>query len=201
MNKKTKNPKNEVLAERNLKGFIKKTEQKFKKYLAAYGWRKYKENYSVNIIIDDRDVMRMEKADLRKRINDIFKQFLKTSKNIKAKVVFVSDLNESNIWSILGNYAVISNVRITSSFVNIKLPNNFLRVYKKLPERFKLSDFEREIVKISKKKYHRNTYQNWLKSLKKAGFLRLRDKTYQKIEEPYKKTLLNSFQIKNMRED
>ena len=75
------------------------------------------------------------------------------TKNIKAKVVFVSDLNESNIWSILGNYAVISNVKITSSFVNIKLPNNFLRVYKKLPERFKLSDFEREILKISKKKF------------------------------------------------
>ena len=176
-----------------LNNFIKKIEQKFKKYLVAYGSRKYKDNYSVNVIIDDRDVMKMEKADLRKRINDIFKEFLKTSKNIKAKVVFVSDLNESNIWNILGNYAVISDVKITSSFVNIKLPNNFLRVYRKLPERFKLSDFEREIIKISKKKYHRNTYQNWLKSLKKAGFLRLRDKTYQKIEEPYKKTLLNNF--------
>jgi len=174
--------------------FIKKVEKKFNKYFVAYGLRKYEDNYYVNIIIDDRDVMRMKKSDLRKKINKIFKQFLNESSNcIKAKVVFVSDLTESNIWNILGDYVVISNVKVTSSFVNVKLPDNFLSVYKKLPERFKLSDFEREIVKISKKRYHRNTYQNWLKSFKKAGFLRLRDKTYQKIEEPYKKILLDNF--------
>ena len=32
----------------------------------------------------------------------------------------------------------------------------------------------------AKKTYHRNTYQNWLKSLKSAGFLKL--KTTQKSE-------------------
>ncbi len=182
---------------KELKEFIRKVEKKFDKYFVAYGVRKYKDNYLVNIIIDDRDVLKMGKEELLKRIINIFKLFLKEDQNkIKAKVIFVSDLNESNIWSTLGNYAVISNVKITSSFVNIKLPNNFLRIYKRLPEKFKLSDFNREFTKISKKKYHRNTYQNWLKSLKKAGFLRLRNKTYQKIEEPYKKTLLNNLKVK-----
>lgn len=179
--------------EGKLKAFIKKVENKFKKYFVAYGLRKHKDNYLINIIIDDRDIMKMGKEELRMRIKDIFRLFLKKDqRKIKTKVIFVSDLNESNIWSTLGNYAVISNVRITSSFVNIKLPNNFLKVYKKLPEKFKISDVDREIIKISEKRYHRNTYQNWLKSLKKAGFLRLKNKTYQKIEEPYKKTLLNN---------
>jgi len=174
--------------------FIIKVKKKFNKYFVAYGLRKYKNNYLVNIIIDDRDIMKMEKSDLRKRVNNIFKEFLRRNSNfIKAKVIFVSDLNNSNIWNILGNYAVIYNVQITNSFINLRLPDNFLRIYKKLPERFKLSDFEREIIKTSKKGYHRNTYQNWLKSFKKAGFLKLRNKTYKKIEESYKKSLLDNF--------
>ncbi len=178
--------------ERKLNNFIKKVESKFKKYFVAYGIRKYKDEYYVNIIMDDRDVMKMEKEDLRRRINDIFKMFLKKDKNkIKAKAIFVSDLNESNIWKFLGKSAVIPNVKNTSSFINIKLPHKFLKTYKKLSKKFKLSDFIREINKISKKTYHRNTYQNWLKALKNAGFLKLKNKTYYKIEEPYKQTLLN----------
>jgi len=185
--------------EKKLNNFIKKMESKFKKYFVAYGVRKYKDRYSVNIIIDDRDVMKMEKDDLRMRIKDIFKLFLKKDQDkIKAKVIFVSDLNESNIWKALGKYAVIFNVKITSSFVNIKLPKNFLKVYKRLPKKFKLSDFIREISKISKKTYHRNTYQNWLKSLKNAGFLKLRNKTYCKVDEPYKKTLLSDLKISKL---
>ena len=180
-------------SEEKLKRFINKTEKKFKGYFIAYGVRKHKEKYSINMIIDDRDVMRMGKEDLRKRINDIFKVFLKDSqKEIKAKTIFVSDLNESNIWDALGKRAIIFNVRATTSFVKIKKLDNFLRAYQKLPQKFKLSDFGREINKDSKKAYHRNTYQNWLKALKNAGFLRLKDKTYYKIEEPYKRTLLEN---------
>ncbi len=178
--------------ERKLNSFIRKVETKFKKYFVAYGVRKYKEKYSVNIVIDDRDVMNMEKEDLRTRINDIFGLFLKKDQDkIKAKTIFVSDLNESNIWKALGKRAIILNVKVTSSFVNIKLPHKFLKTYKNLPKKFKLSDFIREINKISKRTYHRNTYQNWLRSLKNAGFLKLKNKTYYKIEEPYKQTLLN----------
>lgn len=180
--------------EEKLKKFIKKVGNKFKKYFVAYGIRKHKDKYSINIIIDDRDIMKMEKKDLRKRINDIFKLFLKEDpENIKAKTTFVSDLNESNIWDALGKNAVIFNVKATTSFVKIKIPYNLLKIYKELPQKFKLSDFSREINKASKKTYHRNTYQNWLKSLKNAGFLKLKNKTYYKIEEPYKKTLLEDF--------
>jgi len=172
---------------------IEKVEKKFKKYFVAYGAREYKGRYFINIIIDDRDVMKMEKEELRVMINLILKRFIKeVSNKIKAKCVFISDLNKSNIWNILEKKAVIFNAKITSSFVKIKLPDNFLKIYKKLPKRFKLSDFSREISKISKKEHHRNTYQNWLKSLKNAGFLKLKNKTYYKVEEPYKKTLLNN---------
>ncbi len=178
--------------EEKLKSFVRKIEKKFKKYFVAYGVRKHKDDYSINVIMDDRDVMKMEKEDLRKRINDIFKLFLKSNqKGIKAKTIFVSDLNESNIWDSLGKRAVIFNVKATTCFVKIKIPHDFLKLYKKLPLKFKLSDFIREINKTSKKTYHRNTYQNWLKSLKNAGFLKLKDKTYYKIEEPYKKKLLD----------
>ena len=178
--------------EEKLKKFVNKIKEKFKGYFVAYGVRKYKEDYSVNIIIDDRDVMEMKKEELRKRINDIFKLFLKNNQDkIKAKTIFISDLNESNIWDYLGKRAVIFNVDATTSFVKIKIPSDFLRVYKNLPQKFKLSDFIRGTDKISKK-YHRNTYQNWLKSLKNAGFLKLKDKTYHKIEEPYKKRLLET---------
>ncbi len=177
--------------EERLNNFIKKIEKKFSKYFVAYGTRKHNDNYSVNIIIDDRDIMKMEKEDLRKRINNIFKLFLKDNpKEIKAKTIFVSDLDESNIWGALGKRAVIFNVKATTSFIKIKKIDNLLRLYKELPPKFKLSDFSREMNIISKKVYHRNTYQNWLKTLKNAGFLKLKNKTYYKIEEPYKRTLL-----------
>jgi hypothetical protein len=182
--------------EEKFRRFIKKVENKFKKYFVAYGVRKQKDHYFVNIIIDDRDVMKMEKEDLRTLINGIFKMFLKKNQDkIKAKTIFVSDLNESNIWKVLGKNAVIFNVKTTSSFIKIKLPNTFFEGYKKLPEKFKLSDFIREFN--PRKKYHRNTYQNWLKLLKNAGFLRLKNKTYYKIEESYKRNLLNDLHIKN----
>jgi len=177
--------------EEKLKRFIKKIEKKFKKYFVAYGVREHKDDYFINVIIDDRDIMKMEKEDLRKRINDIFKPFLKNNqKEIKAKTIFVSDLDESNIWDALGKRAIIFDVKAITSFIKLKKLDNLLKPYKELPQKFKLSDFGREINKTSKKIYHRNTYQNWLKALKNAGFLKLKNKTYYKIEEPYKKAIL-----------
>lgn len=194
---KTSNKNNEEKPKANeekLKRFISKIKKKFKMYFVAYGLRKHNDNYFINIIIDDRDVMSMEKEDLRKRIDDIFKPFLKSSQEeIKAKTIFVSDLNELNIWDYLEKEAVIFDVKAATSFAKIKIPQDFLKAYKELPSKFKLSDFIREMNKTSKRAYHRNTYQNWLKSLKTAGFLKLKDKTYSKIEEPYKKKLLENY--------
>jgi len=178
-----------------IKKFIKKVENKFEEYFVAYGVSEHKDKCLINIIIDDRNVMNMDKNDLIMKLDNNLKGLLsKTSKKIIAKSILISDINESNIWDLLMKNAVILDVKILSSFINLKLPENFLDVYKKLPDKFKLSDFDRESIKISKKRYHRNTYQNWLKLLKNAGFLKLKDKTYHKIEGHYRKRLISAFE-------
>ena len=178
------------MANKILNKFIRKVNKKFEKYFVAYGMKEEREISLINIIIEDRDVSKMKKEDLRKKLNEILGTLIKEDKKkIKPNTILLSDLNESNIWEILGKYAVINDVKALNSFVNLKLPNDFMKAYENIPKKFKLVDFGREINKISKKKYHRNTYQNWLKSLKTAGFIELHNKTYHKIEGPYKKNL------------
>jgi hypothetical protein len=164
-------------------------------YLVAYGKVETKAGYTLNLIIDDRDVLHMKKEELQERIYGVIEQTLKKPESINVKVILVSDTNESNLWEFFGDSAVIFNTKATSSFVNLNVPQDFLEIYENLPTKFKLSDFERESFVKTQKKYHRNTYQNWLKILKNAGFLKLKKKTYEKIEGKYKTRLLD--ELKN----
>jgi hypothetical protein len=89
-------------------------------------------------------------------------------------------LNNKNIWDVLGDSCVIRNTKALTIFLNIKLPTGFQIAFEELPEKFKLEDLRRELKKITKKNYHRNTYQNWLNFLREAEFISLKEKTYYK---------------------
>ncbi len=179
---------------KEITNFVRRTERKFENYFIAYGVRKQKDSYYISVIIDDRDVFKMSKEELRKKINSILNSFIKSSKEkIVPKTIFVSELIEENIWKVLGDYAGIYDVKAFSSFSNIRFHPHFFKVFKKLPQKFKLSDFARELSKLSDKTYHRNTYQNWLKLLKNAGFIRLKNRTYYKVGSPYKDKLFEMF--------
>lgn len=176
--------------DKGLNDFIREFRKKFQMYFVAYGSTKIGEGYKVNLIVDDRDVLHMGKQDLIKKMSEMTSKLLKKNKTIRFQILLVSSLNRENVWNLLGKSAVIYNVDSISSFINLEVPSQSLEVYERLPSKFKLSDFERESFSKTQKKYHRNTYQNWLKSLKEAGFLKLKKKTYEKIEGNYKTQLI-----------
>lgn len=176
-----------------IENFIKEVKSKYKNYFIAYGLKKYRNKYAINIIIDDRDIIKMEKSDLRSRINKTFLSFAKKVKNsVKAKTIFLTDLTDSDIWNKLGDMAVIYDVEAIITFIIIKYPKEVIVAYKRLPNRFKLSDFVKEIRKLSNRKYSKVLFQKWLKAMMKQGFLKLNKKTYYKIEGKYKNSLLES---------
>lgn len=179
--------------ERTISEFIDKVKAKFEKYFVAYSIINGDSKIKINIFIDDSDIRRMKQAILCRKINNILKEFSAKSNNkIDSKAILTSNLNEENFWDFLGKRAVILNVPALTSFVKIKLPREFIEIFRDLPNRFKLSDFKRELMKLSNKEYHRNTYQNWIKSLTEAGFVKLKNKTYQKVNLPYKKFILDN---------
>ena len=183
------------MIDKKLNQFIKNVNKKFERYFVGYGGRVRKKKYIVNIIFDDRDVIRMPKKDLCKKMQEIVNDLNKTKDDIKARVILVSDINYSNLKEILCDFSHIINVKALTSFVDLILPKEAMETFNKLPEMFKLEEFRRELKKISKREYHRNTYQNWLKCLKKAGFIKLKGKIYYKSPGPYKKELLDKINI------
>jgi len=72
-------------------------------------------------------------------------------------------------------------VKSMAGFIQLNLPEKFFDAYDGLPEKFKLNDLKKEFEQLSGNRYHRNTYQNWLKGLQKAAFAKLKGKIYQKI--------------------
>src|SRR3989344_3668799 len=147
--------------EKELKEFIKKVEKTFgsekRDYLIAYAIKKGKKT-TVNVIIDDRDVERMEKSDLLKKMQSILNDLNPIKNSMDAKSFVISDLNNKNIWNVLGESCVIKNTKALTIFLNTKLPNNFQRAFEKLPEKFKLDDLRRKLKETTKRDYHRNTY-------------------------------------------
>lgn len=187
--------------EKELKQFIKKIEKTFvsekkdnRDYFVGYSIKKDKKA-RINVFIDDRDVERMNKSDLLEKLQSILNDLNPISNKMSAKPVLISDLNNKNIWSALEDSCVIKNTKALTVFLDIKLPTDFQIAFEKLPEKFKLEDLRRELRKITKKDYHRNTYQNWLNFLREAEFISLKEKTY------YKTTRTNRYStLKKLKE-
>jgi len=162
--------------------------KKFEKYFLAHGIQKTKTKTVVNLVIDDRDVKRMTKQDLLRKLDVMTNAKLfellakaKSKEHIEAKVHLLSDLNQANVWQALGDSATVMDVKSMAGFIQLNLPEKFFDAYDRLPEKFKLNDLKKEFEQLSGKRYHRNTYQNWLKGLQKAAFAKLKGKIYQKI--------------------
>jgi hypothetical protein len=173
------------MKDKDIKEYIEKVKKKFEKYFVGFS---IENENNINIIIDDRDILYMKQKELKNNTLKILNEL--KNFNLKVKLILVSEINRKNIWRFLGDKAEILDVHALTSFINLKMPKDFMRIYNELPVKFRLSDVKRVLVKISEKDYHRNTYQNWLKSLEKAGFIKLNNRTYEKIEKPYKKELL-----------
>ncbi|MDD5132919.1 MAG: hypothetical protein PHD81_03720 [Candidatus Nanoarchaeia archaeon] len=186
--------------EKDLKQFVEKVEKILvsekkgnRSYFVGYGIEEGKK-ILINVFIDDRDIEKMSKADLLSKLQAILNE-LNPPKKMSAKPILISDINENNIWEVLGDSCVIKNIKILTTFLNIKLPENFQIAFEELPEKFKLEDLRRELKKLTKKDYHRNTYQNWMKFLIKAEFVTLKEKTY------YKTPRINRYQtLKKLKE-
>lgn len=179
------NIEEEIKMNKNIRQFVKKIEKRFSKqatrgvrdYFLGYGLKMGKKA-TLNVIIDDRDVERMSKDALIETLQNILNSINPDSPNILPKIVVLSDINEKNVWGILGNSAEIRDVKSLTTFFNITLPEGFQVVFERLPNEFKLDDFRGELKKITNKEHHRNTYQNWLIFLRKAEYVELKDKTY-----------------------
>jgi len=162
--------------------------KKFGKYFLAHGIQKTKTKTVVNVVIDDRDIKRMTKQDLLRKLDVMTNAKLfellakaKSKDHIEAKVHLLSDLNQVNVWQALGDSATVMDVKSMAGFIQLNLPEKFFDAYDRLPEKFKLNDLKKEFEQLSGKRYHRNTYQNWLKGLQKSDFAKLKGKIYQKI--------------------
>ena len=162
--------------ENELSRFVKNLEEKFENYFVGFGAKKLQGKYKVNVFMDDRDIRKMTKKDLYKALQKHIDKVNDAPNKIKAKPVLVSDINETNVWKFLGDFSQIMDVKSMITFVNVRLPEGFQEAFERLPEKFKLEDLRRELKKITKKDYHRNTYQNWLRFLKKAEFIKLKNK-------------------------
>lgn len=189
--------------EKYLEQFIKKIEKTFisekknnRNYFVGYSIKEGKKT-RINIIIDDRDVERMSKSELLEKLQDILNDANPLKNKINAKPVVISDLNNKNIWSILEDSCVIKNTKALTIFLDIKLPKDFQTAFEKVPEKFKLEDLRRELRKITKRDYHRNTYQNWLNLLKKAEFISLKEKTYYKTRRINRDLILKNLKEKD----
>lgn len=168
--------------------FVEAIKVKFGKYLLAYGLEKVKNKTFVNIIIDDRDIRKTTKEELTRKLDVMTNSMLfdllakeKSREKIEAKINLLSDLNQETVWEALGDSATIVDVKSMINFIKTNLPFGFFDAYDKLSEKFKLEDLKREYEHIFGRQYHRNTYQNWLKSLKKSKLIELKGKYYNKI--------------------
>jgi hypothetical protein len=184
-----------------LRKLIDKVENKFssqkeRDYFVGYSVKKGKKT-EVNIIIDDRDIQKMSKADLLGKLQEILNKMNPAQGKISVKPTLISDLNDSNIWNLLGDSAVVRNVKALTTFLNIKLPEGFQIAFEELPVKFKLDDLRRELKKITGKEYHRNTYQTWLNFLRNAEYVELKEKTYVKIPKSNRYSILKEKTIKD----
>lgn len=176
-----------------IKKFIDKAGQMLGQYFVAYSTRIRKGICFINIIIDDRDVAKMPKRKLYNTLwKKLDKEAEKISKKIKTRTVLISDINESNVWTILGDSAEIMNVKSLIAFIGITLPKGFKETFESIPDKFKLEDFRKASKKIFVGKYHRNTYQNWLRSMERIGFVKLTGRTYYKQKGSYKHDILKT---------
>ena len=173
---------------KNTQKFVNAMKERFEGYFLACGIKKVGNRTLFSVIIEDRDVRRMEKKDLIRKVEEITHSLLSNSigkghggKKPEAKVYLLSDLNQNSVWAALGDSATVMDTKAISSFVRLNLPERFFDAYDLLPPNFKLEDIRREFEKISERKYHRNTYQIWLKGLQKAGIVKLVGKRYDKI--------------------
>jgi len=172
----------------NMQSFVDIVKEKFKMYFLAYGVEKIKNKTVIHLVIDDLDVKRMAKKDLVRMLDSIINSILlellaraKSKENMKAKIHLISDLNQNSIWQVLGDSAMIINVKTVARFLQLNLPEGFFDAYDTLPVEFKLEDLKKKFEYLWKRAYHRNTYQNWLKGLQKAKLIKLTGKRYKKI--------------------
>jgi len=173
---------------KEIQKFVEAVKTKFKKYFLAYGIKTVKGKTFVQVIIDDRDVKKIPKKELLRKLDVLINAMLfellkkeKSKEKAEAKVHLLSDLNQGTVWQALGDSATVMDVKSMAGFIQLNLPDRFLDAYDRLQRRFKLSDLKREFELITNRKYHRNTYQNWLGSLQKIKFVRLEQKYYQKL--------------------
>jgi hypothetical protein len=172
----------------NIQKFVNVVQTKFKKYVLAYGTRESKDKTIVQFVIDDRDIKLMSKRELIRKLDVMINNMLfellakqKSKKNIEAEISLLSDLNQNTIWQALGDTATVLDTKAVANFIKINLPDSFFQAYDALSAKFKLDDFRKEFTKITKKSYHRNTYQNWLRELQDIGFIKLAGKFYIKV--------------------
>lgn len=172
----------------NTQKFIEAMKKKFEDYFLACGIKQVGNKTVFRVIIDDRDVKRMKKKDLVKALEGSIGTLLQNSigraspgNKLEAKVYLLSELNQESVWTALGDSATIMDIKSVSGFVNLNLPVGFFDAYDLLQPKFKLEDIRREFEKSSGRKYHRNTYQIWLKGLQKGGIIKLVGKGYNKI--------------------
>jgi hypothetical protein len=175
---------------KKIEEFAKKVLNQFDKYFIGYSFRQ--NGKIVNVFIDDRDVVHMTKQDIFERVLSVLDGHAKDVGSLKINLYLASDINSENVWEILLDESRLYNVNAFSSFAKINMPKEFMYVYSKLPNKFKLHDIMAEMSKLTEHEYHRNTYQKWLKTLKDAGFTTLKNRTYHKIDKPYKKALLEA---------
>jgi len=157
--------------------FIEKVKAKFGGYFKGYGVKKNR----INVIIDDKDIKYMQKSEAKANTQKVLNE-LKGKEKINPKAILVSEINNKNVFEILGDSCQVMDVKSITTYINVKLPKGFWQAYDELDSEFKLEDLKKELEKPGIKEYHRNTYQNWLKFLKNAGFVELNNRTYQKIK-------------------
>ena len=157
--------------------FIAKVKDKFGDYFKGYGIKKSR----INIIIDDSDIRFMAKSEVKKNTQKALNE-LKGSEKIIPKAVLASEINEKNFFEIIGDSCEIADVASATAYIKAKLPKGFWEAYEALENEFKLDDLKKKLKGFNESEFHMNTFQNWLKFLKKAKFIELKNKKYSKIK-------------------